>query len=201
MSVVFENSREQVMIDICKMRPGKDRYDADAYIQSIPFELKSTWTQYFCTARDFGLSHLKKYKRAHWLFGVFEPNTTQLSCMYYATPEQMRPWLNHVEHNIRPLLLLAKYTTAAITPSVVYKIFGKKNTYTEAELRAYLVPRQTVITATTYSLPETILILRECVKQKLQRGATINNPHIPLSYLRNMEKLTTNYANTLRKVI
>ncbi|WP_293079190.1 hypothetical protein [Okeania sp. SIO3B5] len=52
-----------------------------------------------------------------------------------------------------------------------------------------------------YSPERMLSILRDRCQYLIERGSTLNNPHIPASYFKNWERITTNHAQRLRELV
>ena len=52
-----------------------------------------------------------------------------------------------------------------------------------------------------YSSERMLDILRKRCRYLLERGATLNNPHIPETYFNGMEQITQNHSTRLRELV
>lgn len=52
-----------------------------------------------------------------------------------------------------------------------------------------------------YSPERMLSILQDRCRYLLERGSTLNNPHIPASYFKGWERITTNHAQCLRELL
>lgn len=52
-----------------------------------------------------------------------------------------------------------------------------------------------------YSPSIMLAILQDRCKYLIQRGSTLNNPHIPASYFKGWEAIKTNHAQRLREMV
>ena len=46
-----------------------------------------------------------------------------------------------------------------------------------------------------------LLILRDRCQYLIERGSTLNNPHIPASYFKGWERIITNHGQRLRELV
>jgi orotate phosphoribosyltransferase-like protein len=52
-----------------------------------------------------------------------------------------------------------------------------------------------------YSSERMLSILKDRCRYLIERGSTLNNPHIPASYFRDWERITENHAQRLRELV
>ena len=52
-----------------------------------------------------------------------------------------------------------------------------------------------------YSPERMLSILKDRCQYLIERGSTLNNPHIPASYFQGWERITTNHAQRLRELV
>lgn len=52
-----------------------------------------------------------------------------------------------------------------------------------------------------YSAERMLLILRDRCQYLIERGSTLNNPHIPASYFKGWERIIANHAQRLRELV
>jgi hypothetical protein len=211
---VQDDQREEQLVDVFELsRPSnRKRAGLDAYLeldgQQVPFEVKSTTSGAVTTVRDFGQAHLDKWKGKHWLIGVYEPNTVKLLYSLYGSPSLMEPWIREKEEYIRADRELAIHVPALIGLPTLFEILGRKSEYTIEDARR-LHKRQWKVEEYRAAMdlkggysPERMLeILRDRARYVLQRGATLNNPHIPKTYFKEFEQITTNRAARLRELV
>jgi hypothetical protein len=209
---IQDDRREIEMRKLFDLQDGKARGGTDAYLELdgelIPFELKSTTKSGFTTGRDVGRDHFVKWRRHHWLLSVYEANGTTIKYSYYGSPRQMEPWIREKEQYVSPDFLLAECVPSLLTTAVVHRLIGNKTSYTLEDAKkiqkdqysdeAY---RQKMDLPAAYS-PQTMLeIIQDRCRYILERGATLNNPHIPGGYFKNWEKLTQTHAVRLRELV
>ena len=158
---------------------------------STPIELKSTTVGSVSTARDVGLGHIEKWRSRVWLFGFYDASGTVLESVLTLGPDDMEPWISRIERYIAPDFLIGERVSTKLGIDDVQVICGEKETYTLEDARA-IYKRQwsesrylsEMDVENGYS-PRTMLrILRLRARYLNNRGATLNNPHIPKSFLR-----------------
>ena len=174
----------------------------------IPFELKSTTKTSVTTVRDFGLEHIKKWRGQHWLFGFYEKGGKTLKYCLYASPKMMAPWISEKLAYVALDYKLSQLIPELISISLLYEIVGEKEVYTLADAQS-LQKRQYTIQEYQnkmdlefgYSAERMLLILRDRCQYLIERGSTLNNPHIPASYFKGWERIITNHAQRLRELV
>lgn len=211
---VQDDRRENELITLFQLEkpvnPTRSGIDAflDVNGQKVPFELKSTTKSSVTTVRDFGLEHIRKWQGKHWLFGFYATGGLQLNYCLYGSPEKMEPWIREKEAYIYSDYQLAQYTPKLLDIAVLYKILGQKNIYSLEDVKKLHKRQYTLLEYQKqmdleqgYSPARMLAILQDRCKYLLERGATLNNPHIPGSYFQGWEKITSNYAIRLRQLV
>ena len=176
--------------------------------QKLAFELKSTTKSSVTTVRDFSPDHIQKWQGKHWLFGFYEPGGKILKYCLYASPTAMNPWIEEKAKYISLDYQLANLVPESIGKDILYQILGQKQVYSledarQIQKKQYSIQqyREQMDLETGYS-PEIMLsILQDRCRYLLERGSTLNNPHIPASYFKDWEKITTNHAQRLRELV
>jgi len=208
-----DDGREEQMRILFGMRKDENegRSGIDAYLDidglSIPFELKTTSTKNrsVTTVRDFGPDHIKKWKGKHWLFG-FHLNGEVF--YKYGSPYMMQPWIQEMSEYISPDFKLAEISYQNLSLEDLYKVLSKKETYTlddakSIQKRQYLAEKYLELQdkKNGYSPERMLEILRVRLKYLIERGSTLNNPHISGSYFDSWEKITNDHANKLKLAV
>ncbi|MFE5970665.1 hypothetical protein ACFQ64_00645 [Streptomyces sp. NPDC056460] len=215
---VQDDKRENQMIDRFNLEVPEDRKrsDIDAYLtvegQTISFELKSATRKGVSTVRDLGPGHFTKWKNIHWLFGVYDARGERLLHSHYASPEAMAPWISGKERYVRPDVSLALHAARGVGRDAVVDLLGEKDYYTRDE--AEWVMKKQWSTAqyleaadltegkdVRYSLDRMVEIMRERCLYVMARGATLNNPHVPMSYIAALPKIVEEPAMNLRRLV
>ena len=211
---VQDDRREKELIALFQLKrpPNATRSGTDAILElnefHIPFELKSTTSSSVTTVRDFGLDHIRKWQGKHWLFGFYDKQGTELKYCLYASPQAMTQWINEKEAYILSDYKLAQFAPELLTIDILYEILGKKDVYTLEEARS-LQKKQyttkqyfdTMDLNQGYSPERMLSILKARCRYLIERGATLNNPHILASYFQGWEQISDNHAQRLRELV
>lgn len=206
-----DDERENAMCQLFDLYKDdtEGRSGIDAFLdfqgQAIPFELKTTSKGSVTTVRDFGLAHIEKWKGKHWLIGFFIDGREFYK---YGSPSMMAPWIETKAKYIAPDFLLAKLAPVKLTQEDMIVLLGDKDKYTYEDAR-YIQKRQ-YDKAKYFSLqdvedgysPSRMLeIVKDRARYLMERGSTLNNPHIPLSYFNGWQEITQNHAQILRILV
>jgi hypothetical protein len=212
--VVQDDARERQLIELFKLEriEGAGRADTDAELEvggvNIPFELKSSTDDSVTTVRDFGPDHVAKWKLKHWLIGFYDKDGKTLKYSIYGSPKMMAPWVKEKEEYIRVDFELAKTVPPLIHLELLYYLLGKKDVYSveDAKLlhkRQYSKAQylEQCDVKNGYSPERMLAILKERCRYVIERGSTLNNPHIPGSYFKGWEHITERHAERLRELV
>ena len=196
---VQDDRRESEVRELVGLRAGEARSGVDAFLDfnsggskySTPVELKSTTVGSVSTARDVGLGHIEKWRSRVWLFGFYDASGTVLKSVLILGPNDMEPWISRIERYIAPDFLIGERVSTKLGIDDVHVICGEKETYTLEDARA-IYKRQWSESRYSSEMdiengysPRTMLrILRLRARYLNNRGATLNNPHIPTTFLR-----------------
>lgn len=212
MTINFQDdARESSMRDLFELQKDEleGRSGIDAFLlldgERIPFELKTTSKGSVTTVRDFGPDHIQKWQDKHWLIGFFLKGTEYYK---YASPSQMKPWIQKKEQYILPDFKLANLLPNKIDLEDLYEILGVKSIYSLADAK-YLQKNQykkekyleLQDMESGYSAHRMLDILRDRARYLLERGSTLNNPHIPLSHFNECPEITQDHAQQLRLLV
>ncbi len=206
-----DDERENSMIQLFNLQKEEEegRSGVDAYLdfdgEKIPFELKTTSKGSVTTVRDFGLSHVEKWKGKHWLIGFFIKDREYYK---YGSPSMMAPWIEEKKRYVEPDIKLANLVPLKINLDDLFSILGEKHLYTIEDAK-YIQKKQYKQAQylalqdldNGYSPERMLQILRERAAYVLRRGSTLNNPHIPFSYFKSWKEITENHANELRILV
>ncbi|MBM6980869.1 MAG: hypothetical protein I3I97_01250 [Bifidobacterium thermophilum] len=223
---IQDDSREIQMIDRFNLvvPPDRRRGDIDAHLKinglDIPFELKSTTTGSIATVRDFGMSHIDKWRtqQIHWLFGFYLNSESHADYFIYCSPKDMEKWYSSMERYIKPDIMLGKSLPEHVDSDLVKAILGDKDVYTYEDARSIMKNQYTKEKyeklmdlqenskngsprLVGYSLQRMTVILRERAAYVIARGSTLNNPHIPENYFDGMPRITDEPAIKLREMV
>jgi hypothetical protein len=200
------------MRTLFRLLDGDGREGVDAYLElngrRHPFELKSTTKTSFSTVRDLGHDHIKKWRAIHWLFSVYDETGTKIVHSFYGSPRLMRKWIARMGEYIGPDFLLADLVPELIAMKELYAIAGKKVVYTLEDARR--LHKQQYSKAEYlkqmdrkdgYSPERMLDVVRQRCRYIIERGSTLNNPHIPLAYFSGWDKIEQDHANRLREMV
>lgn len=212
---VQDDAREFQMVNLFNLSVPVDRKrsDIDARLvldgHELEFELKSTTTDTVSTVRDMGMDHIKKWRDGlHWLFAFYEKDGKTLRHCIYASPRDMEPWIADKEAYIRPDLVIAQHMPPKITEDMTVEILGEKDVYPYKDARLVMKNqwgteryKEFMDAADGYSLGRMTEIVRLRARYVIERGSTLNNPHIGKGFFRRFEKITNEHASTLREEV
>lgn len=225
---IQDEQRENEMRELFELLDGGSRGGTDAFLDmdehQVAFELKSVTKKAgknpdvvkpnasFSTVRDLGPDHIAKWRaKMHWLLSRYNADGKKLLYTYYATPEQMGPWLEEKEAYMRPDFELSRVAPARLVMADLHRIIGKKSKYTIHDAHKLQKDQYTReryfakmdLDGLDYSAECMLEILRERCAYVIERGSTLNNPHIPESYFVKQGCVTilNNHAKTLRKLV
>ena len=219
-----DDARENRIVDLFNLeRPhNRVRHGTDAVLQidgrTLEFELKSVTTKggSLSTVRDFGPDHIAKWKDKHWLIAVYK-NDALAHCKY-GSPAAMAPWIEEKWKYIEADFELAKYVPAALNAGMMSAVLGSKEEYSLQDARRlhknqYSAKRYRELMdiaeidkhgrtrGVAYSPNRMLEILKDRARYIIERGSTLNNPHIPAKYFSRWEEITTNHAIRLRELV
>lgn len=181
--------------------------------QKVPFELKSATggKPNISTVRDFGLHYVEKWRNLHWLFGVYQVEAGEIKLQYclYGSPQKMRPWFDRMAAYIAPDVALAECVPELIDDEILSKVMGNGEDYGYENAKLLLknqLNRQGYRDAADldgerFSREAMLEILRARCRYVIERGSTLNNPHIPAGYFNGWEKIERNHAARLRELV
>lgn len=208
-----DDLREQEMIELFELvrDEHEGRSGTDAFLEldgtNIPFELKTTSSpsDSVTTVRDFGYNHIQKWQNKHWLFGFYKGSQVSYK---YGSPALMQDWIKKKEEYIKPDFQLAKIASKNLTLKDLYAVLGEKESYSlkdakSIQKRQYTADKYVKLQDITcgYSKDRMLSILKDRATYLMERGGTLNNPHIPGSYFKDWEEITENHAAKLREMV
>jgi hypothetical protein len=215
---VQDDARENQMVWMFNLSvpPDRGRSDVDAFLEMdgqpepIPFELKSATGNSVSTVRDFGPEHIAKWRHVHWLFAFYERGGKVLRHCYYASPADMADWIAGKEEYVRPDYVLAQRAAGNLTDSDLTEVPGDAADFSGADARRIMKNQwnadQYANSADRaggrYSRAAMLKVLQNRCEYVIRRGATLNNPHIPESYLSDrVQPITKDHAATVRELV
>jgi hypothetical protein len=182
--------------------------------REVPFELKSATSgrPNISTVRDFGLHHVKKWRRLHWLFGVYgrdrSGDQTLRYCLY-GSPKAMKPWFDQMAAYIAPDVELAEHVPGLITDATLTSILGSRQRFGRDDAKRLMKNQYSAadyegaadLKSGEFSRRAMLGLLRERCEYVIRRGSTLNNPHIPAGYFSGWEQITEDHAARLRELV
>jgi hypothetical protein len=181
--------------------------------EQISFELKSSTggRPNISTVRDFGLHYVEKWRKLHWLFGVYdiEGGETRLQYCLYGSPQKMKSWFDRMAAYIAPDVALAECVPELIDDEILTAVMGSGGDFGYENAKLLLknqLNRQGYRDAADlpgerFSREAMLEILRARCRYVIERGSTLNNPHISPGYFENWEKIERNHAARLRELV
>jgi len=159
------------------------------------------------TVRDFGPRHLEKWRPLHWLFGVYDG--VKLQYCLYGSPELMKPWFERMASYVGPDFALAKSVPALIDDDVLTRVMGDAKDFAYEDARRLLKNQRSAqgyrdaadLDGGRFSRGSMLEMLRERCRYVIERGSTLNNPHISPSYFEGWERIERNHAARLRELV
>lgn len=181
--------------------------------RKISFELKSATggTPDISMARDFGLHYIKKWRPLHWLFGVYGQEGGELKLQYclYGSPKRMKPWFDQKAAYIELDILLAEVIPDLLDDEILSAVLGEAEDFGYED--AYQILKKQYkrqryreaadLPGERYSRAAMLEMLRLRSRYLIERGSTLNNPHISPSYFKGWERIERNHAARLRELV
>lgn len=206
-----DDVREDEMRKLFKLYKSDDegRSGIDAFLQHngkiIPFELKTTSNGSVTTVRDFGLDHIEKWKNKHWLIGFFLKGRRYYK---YGSPSMMEPWIMSKKQYIAPDYKLANLVSSKLTLDDMFNIIGEKEIYSYEDAKSIQklqYSKKTYLELydlnSGYSQNRMLEIIKDRAKYLVERGSTLNNPHIPFNYFDGWPEITDTHDVELRTMV
>ena len=205
---VQDDSREQELCNIFNLvwDPDHSRGGEDAWFEAtlrgkkirVAVEVKSTTTDSISTARDVGMEHIRKWREKIWVVGFYstvasksKPRLVSTLCL---TPDEMEPWIARLEGYIKPDFEIGQRASQKLTSADLVEICGDKAIYSLADAqRLYKKQwtaqeyRKAMDREPGYSAGRMLVILQQRAQYLMLRGATLNNPHVPKSFLKRFD--------------
>ncbi|BDR11031.1 hypothetical protein CTR2_R43690 [Comamonas thiooxydans] len=203
-----ERERELVRMFNLNWDPAHQRAGVDAVLdmevngQRVRFdvEVKSSTGTTVSTARDVGMDHIKKWRRMIFVIGFYskEARRPELQYCLCLTPVDMEPWIASIEEKISIDFKLAVWASRRLVLADLYEVCGTQDSYSIEDAKRlhkqqwtaeeYQAALDLVVEGEPRISPNKMLeILQLRLSYIAQRGATLNNPHITKTFLRNFE--------------
>ena len=200
---VQDDKREQEMRALLGFRKGEGRAGVDAYYDfkrdgakyAAPLELKSTTKEGVSTARDVGMPHIEKWRKRIWVFGFYDSAGAELLQLAALGPADMESWIGRIERYIAPDFAIGEQAALRLGIEDLHIVCGEKPVYSVDDARN-LHKRQwdkakyesRKDTPDGYTPERMLEILKLRAKYLNNRGATLNNPHIPKSFFKGFQQ-------------
>jgi hypothetical protein len=209
-----DDARENRLVDLFNLTrpPNRQRHGTDAQLlidgHQIEFELKSVTTAggSVSTVRDLGPDHIAKWKTKHWIIAFYDG--ADLRECRYGSPDAMEPWIAKTWEYVRIDFEMAQVVPGLITLSVVHRIIGAKPQYDLADARRLHKNqygarryRELMDRPNGYSPERMLEIFRDRAKYVIERGSTLNNPHIPATYFTPWPSIVRDHAVIVRTLV
>lgn len=170
-----------------------------------PFELKTTSKGSVTTVRDFGHEHIRKWKNKHWLIGFYRNG---LVTFKYGSPKNMSRWIKEKEDYISPDFALSGILRHKLEIRDLYQIMGEKIFYSledakRIQKKQYSAGKynQLMDVPGGYTAEAMLNILCDRAAYVIERGSTLNNPHIPESYFFDFPVISDDHVQTLKRLV
>ena len=211
---VQDERRELAQIELFELsKPeGEGRSGIDAILLldgvEIPFELKTMTDKSVTTARDFGNNHIEKWRGKHYLISKFSKSGAAIEYTVYGGPIALEPWLKKKEDYIKPDYILSAIVPKKLTLKEMFQIVGEKELYTfddAKNIQKQQYKKEEYVKmmdlSDGYSQQRMLQIIQDRCRYILERGSTLNNPHISLKVIENWPKITDNHGEKLRELV
>ncbi len=209
-----DDVRENQLVDLFNLeRPEKRvRHGTDAILKvggnTLEFELKSVTTLSggLSTVRDLGRDHIEKWRNKHWIVAFYGANGL-IKCKY-ASPDDMALWINKIWAYIKPDFQIADEVPPLLTLPAMIRVVGTKKHYTREDARrlhknqySAIQYKEMMDRPDGYSPQRMLEIFRDRAAYLIQRGSTLNNPHVPAQFFEPLPTISKNHAVELRKLV
>lgn len=161
----------------------------------LEVEVKSTTGASVSTARDVGIEHIGKWRKKLFVIGFYskeaQPELQQCLCL---APTDMEPWIASIEKRISFDFKLANIAASKLSLDDMFSILGERTHYTIEDAKA--IHKQQWSAAQYRDARDLTLGRKQFISQNRmleivqlrsryisERGATLNNPHIPKTFL------------------
>jgi hypothetical protein len=199
-----ERERELVRLFNLEWDPAHQRSGVDAVLRigtgssavAIDVEVKSSTTDTVSTARDVGMAHIEKWRRQLFVIGFYSRDARRpelLRCLCL-TPQDLALWVDSIQQKVEIDFRIAERASKALSLADLHAVCEERSSYTLADAQQVLRQQRT---AAQYKAaadlqvgdekrlsPQAMLqVLQARAVYIAQRGATLNNPHIPRALL------------------
>lgn len=209
-----DDVRENQLVDLFNLERPKNRvrHGTDAILKmggkTLEFELKSVTTTKggLSTVRDLGRDHIEKWRNKHWIIAFY--SASGLIRCKYVPPDGMATWIDKIWRYIEPDFQIADCVPPLITLEAMTRVIGKKKVYSLQDAKRlhknqYSAQQyyERMDVPGGYSPERMLKIFRDRATYLIQRGSTLNNPHIPNQFFDPFPTIDRNHAVKLRKLV
>jgi hypothetical protein len=206
---VQDDARERELVRVFNLAwdPEHQRHGVDALLKDIEVdgkryefevEVKSSTKYSISTARDFGMEHIKRWRKMLFVFGFYstskgrQPELDRALCL---TPVDLEPWLAEKEAQIAIDYRLATRAPLKLALDDLFAVIGEKSAYTLEEARRLHKSQWTALEyeaaidteengVPLISQSKMLEILKLRAQYIAERGSTVNNTHIGKLYIK-----------------
>jgi hypothetical protein len=185
--------------DAAHERHGVDALLTDIRVDGMTYqfevEVKSSTNFDIGTARDFGMSHIERWRKMFFVFGFYSkdrgrPELQRSLCL---TPVDMEPWLQNKEAQMLIDFRLAARVPRNLQLEDLFMVCGEQPFYSIEDAKRL---HKQQYSAAQYaeaadsledgvpciSQDKMLNILKERAQYIAERGSTVNNPHITKTF-------------------
>lgn len=187
--------------DPVHQRSGFDalmRVEVEGVEYQLEVEVKSSTTGSVSTARDVSMEHIRKWRQKLFVIGFYAKGKSQKLEVQRAlclTPNDMEPWISAVESYISIDYRLASLASRRLELEDLYIVCGQQDHYSIDDAKRlhkqqwsaaeYADSSDLEVDGQRMLSPGAMLkVLRLRAKYIAERGATLNNPHITKTHLK-----------------
>jgi hypothetical protein len=199
-----ERERELVRMFNLEWDPAHQRAGVDALlvieVEGLSYrfevEVKSSTGATVSTARDVGMEHIQKWRRKFFVIGFYskEARRPELQRCLCLTPVDMEPWIASIEAKVLIDFKLSRLASRRLVLDDLFEVCGEQTTYSVEDAKRlhkqqwtadqYSDAQDTTVGGERrISRAKMLEILQLRSKYISERGATLNNPHVPKAHL------------------
>ena len=200
-----ERERELVRLFNLEWDPAHQRAGVDALLRvqvggaqcTLEVEVKSTTGDTVSTARDVGMDHIEKWRSKLFVIGYYnrEARRPELQRCLCLTPADMAPWIDSIAAKVAIDHQIAQRACAKLQLDDLWAVCGQQPHYSMEDAKAVLRQQWSTqgyasaadmaddCNGPSFSPAAMLDVLRIRARYIAERGATLNNPHIPKRHL------------------
>lgn len=205
---VQDDARERELVRMFNLHwdPEHQRHGVDAVLKNIEVEgklcefeveVKSSTDFSVGTARDFGMDHIRRWRKMFFVFGFYSKNrgSPELQRSLCLNPMDMEPWIAEKEAQILIDFRLAARAPRALDLADLFAVMGEQQSYSVEDARRLHKLQWTAqqyeqaIDMEVDGVPKIspagmLNILKLRIRYIAERGSTVNNPHLSKTFIR-----------------